>query len=197
MRIGIDIDGVLLDLEGYQLDYFSKYYFEKGINLKDPTCYKTYDIYDVSKEMDNDLWREKVREYNQMPPKVNAVEVVKKLKEEGNEIYLITTRANDESDEYGGKELLEKLTNDWLEINEFKYDKLIFVNGSKLDVCFKNEIDLMIEDNDKNLKEISTKIPCLAYDALYNKECHNKNITRVYSWYHIYNVIKELENNIF
>lgn len=29
MRIGIDIDGVLTDIEKWQLDYGSKFYFEK------------------------------------------------------------------------------------------------------------------------------------------------------------------------
>ena len=29
MRIGIDIDGVLTDIEQWQLDYGSKFYFEK------------------------------------------------------------------------------------------------------------------------------------------------------------------------
>ena len=36
MKIGIDIDGVLTDVEQWQLDYGSKYYYEKyGMRIKD------------------------------------------------------------------------------------------------------------------------------------------------------------------
>lgn len=42
MRIGIDIDGVLTDIEQWQLDYGSKFYYEKyGLNI---VIYKGYEI---------------------------------------------------------------------------------------------------------------------------------------------------------
>ena len=42
MKIGIDIDGVLTDVEQWQLDYGSKYYYEKyGMRIKN---YKGYEV---------------------------------------------------------------------------------------------------------------------------------------------------------
>ena len=48
----------------------------------------------------------------------------------------------------------------------------------------------MIEDSPKNVEELSTKIPVLCFDCKYNESVEGKNITRVYSWYDIYDKIK-------
>lgn len=42
MKIGIDIDGVLTDIERWQLDYGSKYFYKFGKSIED---YKGYEIY--------------------------------------------------------------------------------------------------------------------------------------------------------
>ena len=48
MRIGIDIDGVLTDIEQWQLDYGSKFYFEKyNKQILDNEGYETTDIFKV------------------------------------------------------------------------------------------------------------------------------------------------------
>lgn len=41
MRIGIDVDGVLTNIERFQLDYGSKYFFEnhKEGKIKNPYAY--------------------------------------------------------------------------------------------------------------------------------------------------------------
>ena len=49
----------------------------------------------------------------------------------------------------------------------------------------------MIEDNPKNTIEISSKIPVLCFNAMYNAGIEGENIQRVYSWYEIY---EKLEN---
>ena len=48
MKIGIDIDGVLTDIEQWQLDYGSKFYYEKyGLEIKNYKGYETNEIFDV------------------------------------------------------------------------------------------------------------------------------------------------------
>ncbi len=44
----------------------------------------------------------------------------------------------------------------------------------------------MIEDKPKSIMEISKIIPVFCMDARYNTKCEGKNVTRVYSWYDIY-----------
>ena len=56
--------------------------------------------------------------------------------------------------------------------------------------CVGNYIELMIEDAPKNVREISSKIPVLCFNNNYNAKVEGENITRVYSWYDVYNKIK-------
>lgn len=59
MKIGIDIDGVLTDVEQWQLDYGSKYYYEKyGMRIKNYKGYEASEIFDVDKKLDDEFWNE-------------------------------------------------------------------------------------------------------------------------------------------
>ena len=68
---------------------------------------------------------------------------------------------------------------------------MVYTEGSKLPYCIGNYIDIMIEDSPKNVKDISSKIPVLCYNCNYNANIEGDKITRVYSWYDIYNKIKK------
>ena len=59
MRIGIDIDGVLTDIEQWQLDYASKYYFEKyNKSIMNHKGYETTDIFRVDQKCQHEFWEE-------------------------------------------------------------------------------------------------------------------------------------------
>ena len=58
MNIGIDIDGVLTDIEQWQLDFGSKAVFEKYYKgIVNPEGYDIKEIFDVDKNLDNEFWR--------------------------------------------------------------------------------------------------------------------------------------------
>ncbi|MCX4248670.1 MAG: hypothetical protein OSJ65_02770 [Bacilli bacterium] len=69
----------------------------------------------------------------------------------------------------------------WLKDNSIYYDELIFANGDKTDFIITNKIDVMIEDNPRNIQEISKLIPVICYNARYNTEIIGNNILRCYS----------------
>ena len=50
----------------------------------------------------------------------------------------------------------------------------------------------MIEDSPSNINALCKKVKVLVYDARYNSELAHKNITRVFSWYDIYDKIKAM-----
>ena len=78
----------------------------------------------------------------------------------------------------------------WLEKNNIQYDKLIFTDDSKkLEECIKNNVKIMIEDNPKNIMNISKKVTVIKYNCRYNEKIEEKNIINAYSWYHIYDII--------
>ena len=189
MRIGIDIDGVLTDIEQWQLDVGGKFFskFNKGVVKKDG--YEITEIFNASDELDDQFWSEYLYEYvTKEPSRKYASEVIKKLKEEGNEIYIVTARyLTDRNTEDGEK--MRKIVVDWLSEQKIDYDEIIFSPDDKKKDCKKYNIDVMIEDKVDNINKISNIIPVICYHAGYNKECKGKNIYRVYNWYDIYNLI--------
>lgn len=185
MRIGIDIDGVLTDIEQWQLDYGSKFFSNINKSVINKDGYEISEIFGVSDELDSQFWHEYLYEYvTKEPSRKFANEVIKKLKEQGNEIYIITARYLTDRDTEDGKKM-RKIVLEWLEQQKVIYDKIIFAPEDKLQICLENNIDIMIEDKVANIEKISTKLPVICFHAGYNKHCKNDNIYRVYTWYDI------------
>lgn len=189
MRIGIDIDGVLTDIEQWQLDVGGKFFskFNKGVENKDG--YEITEIFNVSDELDSQFWNEYLYEYvTKEPSRKYASEVIKKLKDDGNEIYIVTARYLTNRNTDDGKKMREIVIN-WLKEQDIYYDEIIFSPEDKKENCKKYNIDIMIEDKVDNINKISSIIPVICFHAGYNKECNGSNIYRVYNWYDIYNLI--------
>lgn len=192
MRIGIDIDGVLTNIIQYICDYSSKYFFNKygklDINFEK---YDLSEMFNVSEQEARECFISILENYaSKEVARPLASEVISKLKEDGNEIYIITARCAEEWANLGGR--MPELVKKWLKDNNIIYDKLIFSSDNKLNVCIENKINVMIEDSTKNIMQISTKIPVICYHANHNKSCKGKNIYRVYSWYDAYSKIINL-----
>lgn len=189
MRIGIDIDGVLTDIEQWQLDCGGKFFSKLNKSVVNKDGYEITEIFNVSDELDSQFWNEYLYEYvTKEPSRKYASEVIKKLKDSGNEIYIVTARyLTDRNTEDGQR--MRKIVIDWLEQQNIIYDKIVFAPEDKLQICLENNIDVMIEDKAANIEKISTKLPVICFHAGYNKQCKNDNIYRVYTWYDIYNLI--------
>lgn len=198
MRIGIDIDGVLTDIEKWQLDYGSKYFYENySKSIFDYKGYETTDIFNVDSHLDDKFWKEYFEDYSiNIEPRRFANEVIKKLKDDGHEIYIITARGSflSHSSNVMSIEKNQKIVLEWFEKHNIHYDKIIFSPEDKLDICIENKIDLMIEDKVDNINKISTIIPAICFHANYNENCVGKNIIRCYSWYDIYSKIKNINS---
>ena len=192
MRIGIDIDGVLLNMGQFIFDYGSKYCYDHNIDFSiKESEYDESKVLGISSAEAEKFWNEYLVKYvTEYSPRECAKQVIDILKE-NNEIYIITAR-----NEYGlpPKEYghMQELTNKWLNANNINYDKLLFTSEDKLSVCQENNIDVMIEDSPRNIKKLTKDddIHIFCYDNPYNKEVKGKNITRVYSWYDILNKIE-------
>ncbi|MBQ9854020.1 MAG: hypothetical protein IJO57_03190 [Bacilli bacterium] len=189
MRIGIDIDGVLTDIEQWQLDCGGKFFSKLNKSVVNKDGYEITEIFNVSDELDSQFWNEYLYEYvTKEPSRKYASEVIKKLKDSGNEIYIITARyLTDRNTEDGQR--MRKIVIDWLEQENIVYDKIVFAPEDKLQICLENNIDVMIEDKVANIEKISTRLPVICFHAGYNKHCKNDNIYRAYTWYDIYNLI--------
>lgn len=193
MRIGIDIDGVLVDLERFVIDYGAKFCMENNLPINiELGSYDESKMLNLTEEQTIKFWNEYIIYYaSKYKAREFTSEVIRKLKEEGHEIYIITAR-NDYGvpREYQGK--MREIVSEWLKDNNIEYDKIIYTEGSKLPYCVGNYIEVMIEDSPRNIEELSTKIPVLCFDCKYNEKLEGDNIKRVYSWYDVYSKIKEM-----
>ena len=187
MRIGIDIDGVLTELRRFHIDYGSRYCYENSIDFKvELGSFDIASTFSITKEQEKDFWDKYLDCYaREVKVKEFAKEIINKLKETGNEIYIITARWNADRDDDVG-ENMRNITKNWLVENGISYDKLVFTKSSKLQSCLDNKIDLMIDDDEVVIRELSEKMPVICYDSDYNRNCNGKNIIRCYSWYDIY-----------
>lgn len=181
MKIGIDIDGTITDLHRFYIDYGSKYSYEKNLNgiINEQASEIEYILNNQS--IRSNFWNKNRHFYKQKQyTREFAPEIIRKLKKQGHEIYIITARRENE----------RKWTTKWLKINRISFDKLIMTDA-KLEYCIANNIDLMIEDRIENIQKISEKLPVICIDNVYNKECKGANITRCYGWYDVYKIINK------
>ena len=192
MNIGIDIDDTIANTYDVLFNYAQNYTINdigKEIKNVDRNCithmYCT-EFHNWNQKEDKEFL-EKYYEKTvlNVQPKMYAVENIKKLKENGDSIYLITARFL--SDKFD----VEKLTKEWLEKYKIPYDKLILNSQNKVIVAQENEIDIFIDDSIKNCTQMANaEIKTYMMDTIVNKNFENENIERVYSWPHLYQKIE-------
>ena len=138
-------------------------------------------------------------EINELRSQMEALEVEtrkaeleKKLSDDGHEIYIITARSyTTENTQRGLK--MRKTVIEWLKKHEIVYDKIVFSSYNKLENCRKNKIDIMIEDSERNINQLSEELTTICFDTRYNQNVAGKNVIRCYSWYDIYDKIKNIQ----
>ena len=192
-KIGIDIDNVISNFNEVLLEEFlnhDKKLRNTGIINND--VYITKGMFDWSKEEQDEFYYNNIeRIAKSLNVLEDAPEYIRKLKEGGNEIYIISGRDNGEySDPY-------KMTCDWLNKHNIVYDMLILTNAhnslEKAKICLENDIDIMIDDSTRILLEVyNSGITALLMDTPYNRK--ENDLKRVHNWKEIYEYIISLKN---
>ena len=188
MKIGIDIDGVILDYQRVLNTYGDLYDF---IELKKDGIVSKNELYLRKKYNWTDEERmDFVNKYflklsKQTPLIPGAKDVINMLKNEGNELIIISAR--------GG--MIEEMKN--VAINKFEkeglsFDKYYWKQEDKLDVAKKEKIDVMIDDSYDVCKKLSSNgIKTIYFREKNMKKLEeNENLNEVSNWGEIYRYIK-------
>lgn len=187
MKIGIDIDNVISNFE----EDVEKEYLMHNAKIVDPTKHRDEGRYDWSIEQSKEFYISNIERIAINLSTIDfAAETIDKLKEDGNEIYIISGRDNGEyTNPY-------EMTKEWLEKHHIHYDKLILTNAydnhAKTEECKKNNIDIMIDDSPRicmDLQENGIKVLMMERKVLKQKDF---NIERVTSWKEIYTKISSM-----
>lgn len=190
MRIGIDVDNTITDT----IPVFKKYckkYNEEVVKRNVPMNEVGFAITNLYEEWTQEEKQDCYLKYidiarEEVEVKPNAKEVIQKLKQENNYIHIITARNKGILDPY-------EATKKYLQKNGIVYDELA-IKKDKKQYCIDNNIDILIDDEPNNIKEVSEIIPVIVFEAKHNEICNGKNIIKVKTWDEVYEVIKEIEN---
>lgn len=198
MKIGIDIDGVINNLEAYHKELGTKFCYENNFHrMICPDEYKARDIFGWDRKIERVFYAKyySILIYTDRFLRADAIEVMQKL-HVNNELFIITARV--ETDVPSDTKLnMKDITRHWLINNHIPFDKLIFSKADKTPIINELKLDWMIEDSPiffKNSDISHTKFIC--FDASYNQELSNKRFIRAYSWYDILQIIENFDRNI-
>lgn len=189
MKIGIDIDNVIANFDDTLLKAYLAYdkkLRNTGIINENPE-YIRKGMFDWTEEEENYFYQANIeRIARSLEPLEDAPYYIKKLKEDGHEIYLISGRDNGEYHDP------KELTKAWLKKYDIMYDHLILTNSNqvheKTQISMTYQIDLMIEDSISiclDLKKYG--IPVYKMNTRYNQK--ENGLECVSSWKDIYQKI--------
>lgn len=189
MKIGIDLDGVVIDSENVWRVYEEIFAIEdlNGRKLLDNEEPKYQGRYDWSKE-EQELFNKKyllkgAKESNLKP---GFLEIYQKIKNLGHELVVITARGI----------FIDELKDDAIELlekNNITFDKYYWKITDKLEICKKENIDIMIDDDYKIIEQLSkNNIKTLYFrDVNLKKLPQDEYIYEVNNWGDVYRYFKE------
>lgn len=187
MNIGIDIDGVLTDLENY-IEKKGKEYLKKDV--VNPSGEDIYTKFGLSLEEGEAFWIANYYDYAMNCNfKEKSKEIIDKLHEEGNKIFIVTARRYFPTYGFKSEEDYLRSTKETLKKNGINYDEYIYAPVPKVKEVIENKIDVMIEDSVKNIEEISKVTKVIIIDAGYNRDINLENTYRAKSWEEVYEII--------
>ena len=191
MKIGIDLDGVVIDSETTFRTYEEIFDIDtlKGNNLINQEEPKFQARYNWTNEQEKEFIEKYFlivsKESNLMS---GFIGIYKLLKEQGHEFVVITAR--------GGfvKEMKDDAIR-LLEENNIKFDKYYWKVEDKLEICKNEKVDIMIDDDWKIIKRLAdNEVKTLYFrDTNLMKMEENQYIKEVNNWGEIYRYIKEMQ----
>ena len=191
MKIGIDLDGVVIDSETTFRTYEEIFDIDvlKGnnlINKEEPKFQSRYNwTNEQEKEFIERYFLTVSKESNLMS---GFIGIFNLLKEQGHEFVVITARGS----------FVKEMKDDairLLEENNIKFDKYYWNVEDKLEICKNEKVDIMIDDDWKIIKRLADN----EVKTLYFRDTNlmtleeNKYIKEVNNWGEIYRHIKGMK----
>lgn len=191
MKIAIDLDNVIANFDDVLLDEYLEHDKElrnTGI-INENADYIGKGMFDWTDEEEKSFYYSNIeRMANELEPIKDAPSYIKKLKEDGNEIYIISGRDNGEyTNPYED-------TKNWLNKYGIEYDKLILTNAyqkhEKAEECLKHNISVLIDDSPKTCMEaMKRNIKVYTMNTRFNQKVQGLN--RVSTWEEIYEKVSK------
>ncbi len=194
MKIGIDLDGVVFDSEKAFRVYCELYdiFTLRRNSLINNSEVRFQERYKWSNEEQKDFMNKYyVPVVSDSPFMPGVKEVLRLLKDEGFCFYIVTARGGVA---FGGDEKVLEITKKRINEELNIFDKCFFGVVDKADLCLKEKIDVMIDDNISIIKSVASKNIKTIYlkDAPSYDLKESEYIKVLYNWGEIYRYLKNL-----
>ena len=187
MRIGIDLDGVVFDSETTFRVYEEIFDISKGQNkLIDRSEPKYQSRYNWSLDEQNEFSKCYLEVSQNSPIMPGFLKVYELLRKYDIEFVCITARGITPTGDF--VQYMEDDARRLLDENNIKFDKYYWKQGDKLEVCLKENLDYMIDDDHKIITKLADKGIKTIYfrDTNLKKLEENEYIKEVNNWGDIY-----------
>ena len=191
MKIGLDLDGVVIDSERVFRTYNEIFEIEKNIDKlvdKSEAKFQRRFNWTLEEQLEytNKYFIKSVENSNLMAGFKIVYELLKK---EDVELIVITSRGIAPRGNFIQE--MEDNAKKLLADNNIIFDKYYWKQKDKLEACQKENIDLMIDDDYRIVSKLAENgIKCLYYrEAGIKKIENNKNVIEVHNWGEIYRII--------
>lgn len=189
MKIGVDIDDTIAD----SYDSFLKCAFEYDKTLRNTGIVSKKRLYHYDFDWTEDEISKfyKIyfaRSFGGVTPKKDAIEILRKLKNDRHEIIYITSRNNMDT-EFSAYDI----TMNWMKKYDVPYDEVITECNDKEAICLREKVDVFIDDSRSQCENASKNdsIIVILYDEFNMHTDYDKSL-RVNSWDEIYNIIRNI-----
>lgn len=200
MNIGIDLDNTMAPTLRNMVNFLNKKY-NKSKSYKSSKTSSCWNLFHEDYFLYLRDWVEFLNSdaYKKMPPIKNSVKIINNLNKK-HKLFLITARNEDQREQ----------TVYWIDKNyKASFEKMLFGKYyeqknipivSKGDFCKQFEIDIMIEDDFKQILDVQAKSPNTKVFAFNKNKSYTwfnyhdlKNVTIVSNWNEVYKKISKLE----
>ncbi|MFV8826466.1 5' nucleotidase, NT5C type [Alkalihalobacterium sp. APHAB7] len=182
MKIGIDLDGVLVDTYKYVIDYYNQKY-DSNFSLSDfPETTKVAQYlsnrYLFNQDMSEKIWKGDMPHVFSNASSINtSIECIQDLTSNDIvEVFYVSARPNLVG--------VEAITSKWLTDNKLPFSNNLIINQtSKVKTAHELKLNYFIEDAPFHISTLAgSGIDVLVLDTPYNTSVNVENSTRFNSW---------------
>lgn len=187
MKIGMDVDGVILDYEKVLRTYGDLYDFielkkDGIINRNEHYLRNRYNWTDEERMNFINQYFMKLSKQAELMP--GAKDVIHLLQKDGHELIVISARGIT-------VEGMQDVAKEKFERENISFSKYYWKQEDKLEIAQKEKIDYMVDDNFHICKKLSENgIKTIYFRDKDMKKLENENVVEVSNWGEIYRIIK-------
>lgn len=199
MKIAIDVDVTLTDMNSFIKNKGEKFFSKKGKKILNSDATTVELMFDATEKESKEFWNKYYLDYClNVKFREHLKDSLKSLKESGHSLNVVTSRFWASRNDIIGK-TVRSLVKRKFKQNSIVMDSYTFtdddIESDKLNACIANHFDVVVEDNPKHIEQISNTmgIPVIVVDTPENKNINANNIFRINSLDELPSAIKKVE----